>query len=232
MRYFTSDQNFGHANILRYEDRRYKLGNKYTSTDAMDTHLVDRWNATVSADDTVYCIGDFAFKSQILRDIMPFLNGTKIMVTGNHDPFFKRAVNGEMGKATALALALALALELGFSELHFQHNIEIAGIGLVRLSHFPYVPPSLEGLQDYELRYIDISPKPGREKLLLHGHVHSAWKSRQHRGQPPMLNVGVDLWDMRPISEAEIVAEYAVSPRVGDRPTLAELKILRAQGRI
>ncbi|BBO99495.1 metallophosphoesterase family protein [Sulfuriferula nivalis] len=199
MKFFTSDQHFGHANILKYEDRRDESGNKFASIEAMDAHLVDRWNATVSADDAVYCIGDFAFKSQILRDILPFLNGTKILVTGNHDPFFKRVVNGQMAEAKVLAL------ELGFSELHFQHEIEIEGIGLVQLSHFPYLPPSLEGLQDYELRYMNIRPKIGKESLLLHGHVHSDWKIRQDSGQPRMLNVGVDVWDMKPISEAEIV---------------------------
>jgi calcineurin-like phosphoesterase family protein len=37
-------------------------------------------------------------------------------------------------------------------------------------------------------------------RILLHGHVHEKWKRRG-----PMVNVGVDAWQYRPVNEAELV---------------------------
>jgi calcineurin-like phosphoesterase family protein len=42
----------------------------------------------------------------------------------------------------------------------------------------------------------------------LHGHVHSEWLTNTYAGLPPMLNIGVDMWGMRPVSEAEIVEKF------------------------
>lgn len=104
--------------------------------------------------------------------------------------------------------AQELALQAGFVEVLLQHEIAIPGVGLVRLSHFPYAPPNQKGLSDFELRYLEYRPAKGREKLLLHGHVHSQWLERDYPGLPMMLNVGVDMWGMRPVAEAEIIDKF------------------------
>src|ERR1035437_3448421 len=94
-RFFTSDQHFGHTNILKYEDekRRDTFGNKFLSIDDMDSFIVAQWNATVAEGDLVYCLGDFCYKLQQMRDVLPFLNGEKVLISGNHDPFFKKLNN-------------------------------------------------------------------------------------------------------------------------------------------
>jgi calcineurin-like phosphoesterase family protein len=203
-RFFTSDQHFGHTNILKYEDekRRDKFGNKFLSIDEMDSFIVDQWNVTVAEGDLVYCLGDFCYKMQQMRDVLPFLNGEKILISGNHDPFFKKLNNVTAGSR---AYARDLALEAGFSDLHLELEINLPDIGLVRLSHFPYAPTNKEGLKDSELRYLGNRPRVGKESLLLHGHVHSQWQTKQDEGKPLMLNVGVEVWGMRPASEVEIV---------------------------
>lgn len=92
MRFFTADQHFGHTNILKHEDanRRNEYGGRFSSIDKMDNYLVDQWNATVAPGDQVYCLGDFSFKQSPMETIVPRLHGEKILIVGNHDPFYKR----------------------------------------------------------------------------------------------------------------------------------------------
>ncbi len=206
-RFFTSDHHFGHANILNYEDemRRDAHGERFSSVNMMDDYLVDQWNATVAQGDVVYCLGDFCYKFQPMCDVLPFLNGEKILITGNHDPFFKKLILGDVHSKASVR---ALALQAGFSEIYLHHTITLPGIGTVQLSHFPYAPRDTKGLPDYELRYLEHRPARRAEKLLLHGHVHSEWLTNTYAGLPPMLNIGVDMWGMRPVSEAEIVEKF------------------------
>jgi calcineurin-like phosphoesterase family protein len=203
-RLFTADQHFGHQNILKYEaeNRVNEFGRTFKTVEQMDEYLVDQWNSVVGIDDEVYCLGDVCMKMTLLREILPFLNGRKILIVGNHDPFFKRVVNNQVAEARAIAL------EVGFNEMHVDLELTVPGVGPVRLNHFPYLPPSPEVLPDYELKYQHLYPQPRGEALLLHGHRHSEWRELVYPGMPPMLNVGIDLWGLKPISEAEIVAKY------------------------
>lgn len=55
-----------------------------------DDELVELWNSTVGRGDVVYCLGDFAFswgsKSRdYIETKLGQLNGTKQLITGNHD---------------------------------------------------------------------------------------------------------------------------------------------------
>lgn len=76
--YFIADTHFGEERIRRYEKR------PFANTEEMDRELIRRWNDKVRAEDTVYILGDFGadgYETQILSG----LNGTKILVKGNHD---------------------------------------------------------------------------------------------------------------------------------------------------
>lgn len=203
--FFTADQHFGHANILKYEadSRKNDKGITFRSVEQMNEAIVDRWNAVVAPGDTVYSLGDFSYKLHTIGEYLPHLNGRVILITGNHDPFFKRCANGRVDEARELAI------EAGFADLYMEHVIEIEGIGAVKLSHFPYLPPTPD--DEAFLRYEHLRPKPTGEVLLLHGHIHSQWLMRQYRKRPPMLNVGVDMHGMKPISEDEIARFFAIA---------------------
>lgn len=82
--YITSDLHFGHANIMRFcpESRARYNGD----VDYMNEAMVAEWNAIVTPDDTVYILGDVAFLPTARAvNYMQRLNGTKILVEGNHD---------------------------------------------------------------------------------------------------------------------------------------------------
>lgn len=52
----------------------------------MNQSLTDNWNSVVTPQDTVYILGDFAYKMQKrLSEYVEPLNGTKHLILGNHD---------------------------------------------------------------------------------------------------------------------------------------------------
>ena len=79
--YFIADTHFGGENIRRYENRPFA-----TATE-MDEKLIENWNNAVTAEDTVYVLGDFSDYADAGKEteILGKLNGTKILVIANHD---------------------------------------------------------------------------------------------------------------------------------------------------
>ncbi len=52
----------------------------------MDVYLLHRWNDPVSPDDLIYVLGDFMLgRTAYCRELLVKLNGTKILIHGNHD---------------------------------------------------------------------------------------------------------------------------------------------------
>jgi calcineurin-like phosphoesterase family protein len=206
--FFTADHHFGHENIIKFEERKplYQGGRLFNSAGEMDEYLIGQWNEVVGKEDTVYCLGDFSFNQTTMQKVVRRLNGRKILIAGNHDPFFTRLTME--GKTKLPAEARKDAYAVGFSEVHLELDIEIEGVGLVRMSHFPYFPrcPAME--EKYNLRHAENRPANEQEKMLIHGHIHSQWKVLVTPDFPPQLNVGVDMWNMKPVAEEVVVAQY------------------------
>lgn len=80
MNYYIADTHFGHANIIRYDNRPFK------SMEEMDAAMILNWNKVVSSDDTVYILGDFSWhKENETLEILKRLDGRKVLIKGNHD---------------------------------------------------------------------------------------------------------------------------------------------------
>ena len=79
--YFIADTHFGGENIRRYENRPFE------TVAEMDEMLIENWNRVVMAEDTVYVLGDFSDYHDVEKEkeILARLNGTKVLVMGNHD---------------------------------------------------------------------------------------------------------------------------------------------------
>lgn len=81
-RFFTSDQHFGHTNIIGYCNR------PFSTTEEMDAALIANWNAIVTSDsDEVYTLGDFTCNGGLKRiaELCEQLRGIKHLIRGNHD---------------------------------------------------------------------------------------------------------------------------------------------------
>lgn len=78
--YFTSDNHFGHANILEYSGRPFR------NVEEMNEEMISRWNAVVTDADHVYHLGDFCLGSpELAIASVSRLKGQKHLVFGNHD---------------------------------------------------------------------------------------------------------------------------------------------------
>jgi calcineurin-like phosphoesterase family protein len=92
--YITSDLHFGHANIMKFCPVT-RAG--FRDVTHMNETMIQEWNNVVTAEDTTYILGDFAFlPSAKAVEVLHRLNGKKILVEGNHDrkllndPVFRR----------------------------------------------------------------------------------------------------------------------------------------------
>lgn len=83
--FLISDTHFGHANILTFKDKDGKPIRPFQSLEQMNETMIDNWNRVVSPVDKVYHLGDVLFTKKWLDLIMPRLNGTKVLIKGNHD---------------------------------------------------------------------------------------------------------------------------------------------------
>ncbi len=72
-----ADAHIGHKAICKYRTQ-------FQSREQHDIYLMKAWNGVVTKNDTVFCLGDFAFTMESLG-IIKALNGRKILVRGNHD---------------------------------------------------------------------------------------------------------------------------------------------------
>lgn len=94
--FFTSDLHFGHANIIKFDNR------PFSSVEEMDKELIHRWNDKVAKGDLVYVLGDLIWKSKNNDEaakLIESLNGQIILIKGNHDRFLdnskiKNALSG------------------------------------------------------------------------------------------------------------------------------------------
>ncbi|MGH3849510.1 MAG: hypothetical protein ACRDRT_07400 [Pseudonocardiaceae bacterium] len=181
-RYFTADLHLGHTNIIKY------CGRPFRDADDMAVALIERWNETVGDDDEVVVLGDFAMGKIVnILPLVGLMNGRKVLLAGNHD-------NCWSGHRKGVEAATTRYLEAGFAEI-WQGAVRLdLGEREVFACHFPY-----RGDTHENDRYVAHRP-PDRGAWLLHGHVHELWKK-----QDRMINVGVDVWDFRPVAEDRLV---------------------------
>jgi calcineurin-like phosphoesterase family protein len=80
-RFFTSDTHFGDTRILRSAKRPFRTIAEH------DAHLMERWRATVRADDELWFLGDFApnADAKTVGALLDQLPGRKHLITGNND---------------------------------------------------------------------------------------------------------------------------------------------------
>lgn len=181
-RFLTSDLHIGHENVISYCDR------PYMNKEKMNEDIVQTWNEKVRPQDIVYVLGDFSLSPRYLEEIGLRLNGTKHLITGNHDKCFGFKTNAKAAKIVDRYLTV-------FATVKDSDTLTLKDGRTVLLSHFPY--QSKEGGK-HDQRYWQQRPKD-KGMVLLHGHIHGAYIKDGR-----MIDVGydgkLDLW-----SEDEVI---------------------------
>lgn len=171
--FFTSDQHFGHENIIKFCERPYE------NVQEMDRDLVDRWNEVVSFDSIVFHLGDFCLgEMAIAAQYFEALNG-HINIIGNdfhHDKRWLSYVKNNPNLPTRTydshpisVLPPEFCVEIGTGEnrrpLHTIH-----------CSHYP--------IGDWDRKF--------HGGIHLHGHSHGHYKGDNHITGEKCFDVGVD----------------------------------------
>lgn len=179
-RFFTSDHHFNHKKVIAFCDR------PYSDLFEMNRALVENWNEVVGPDDDTWILGDFTFGGTIFTaSIAKQLNGRKHLIRGNHDWKRIKSTRLDMGFASITDETTDIWLE----------DPDDGWRTHARMSHFPY-----QFSHPTDSRYEELRPKDNGA-WLLHGHVHRSWRVKER-----MINVGVDVWGYRPVSEQKILA--------------------------
>jgi len=78
--FFTADLHIGHANSIKFDERPYQ------DLTQMHNAIIKNYNAQVPLDGICYFLGDVAtHSSELTKEILSKLNGTKVLILGNHD---------------------------------------------------------------------------------------------------------------------------------------------------
>lgn len=167
--WFTADTHFGHSNIIRFCNR------PFGDIEEHDEALIANWNAVVQPADTVYHLGDFAFRSaQDPNSYAKRLNGKKFLLLGNHDN------PNRLPKEHFTVLGHYYELK----QKDFDTSVT-APPGLI-LCHYPFASWARAFHGSYHL----------------FGHVHG--RSLEYDKNSLRMDVGVDAHHFYPVSYAEI----------------------------
>lgn len=128
--WFISDTHFFDRNILTFLRKDGSLlRSGFNSIEEMNELIVENWNKVVKPEDRVYHLGDVAFSKKDL-EILNRLNGSKILIKGNHDTLELK----EYIKYFKDIRAYKVISELGFI-----------------FSHIPIHPDGLKGRLGYNI---------------------------------------------------------------------------------
>lgn len=84
--FLISDTHFGHANMMKFLREDGTKLRPWNDIKEHDLALIDNWNSVVKPEDKVYHLGDVGLSdSTHLLRVMQSLNGTKVLIKGNHD---------------------------------------------------------------------------------------------------------------------------------------------------
>lgn len=193
--FFTSDLHLGHARIIEFCNR------PFNSVQHMNEEIVWRWNATVAPEDTVYILGDLAMGDlDDSLEVVARLSGNKILVPGNHDRVWSAFRKNGIVRLSDIEKYQAAGLTIAAEQIRYTDFRLSDYPASWTLCHFPDIGDSHEAVTRYAEHR---PPKPAPHSLLIHGHVHTAWKFNG-----PRVNVGVDVWDFTPVEELTLYTHW------------------------
>ena len=176
MELFIADTHFGHENILSV------CRPQFSSIEEMDSTMIQNINRKMKKTDTLYILGDFAYRSkQPPQAYLEAIKPRKILIEGNHDRDWLKHLSEE-------------EIKRYFVGVYPRHSIKKNGIEL----HFDHFPRLAWNRSHYFAQSFSIC-----------GHIHNARDTtvaaRLFPQVPCQFNAGVDVNRFEPVTFAELV---------------------------
>lgn len=196
--YFSSDWHIGHEKVLEYNNR------PFINLKHMHRVLINNYNNTVKPNDICYFLGDMGLtKGDEIKKVIKRLNGTKILILGNHDK-----------KGKQFWYSAGFDLVMYGAKLYINHHE-------VTLSHCP-----LYGVKREDTSHINGSENenwhreekhtkkghsfPDWGQFHLHGHTHAP-NNETKVALGHQYDVGVDGNSYTPVSISKIESWIALT---------------------
>lgn len=189
--YFTSDWHVGHENVLKFDQRPFK------NLEEMHEELIKRFNHFVPKHGLIYFAGDMGWNHNgLLKSVIDRLNGTKVLVRGNHD-----------GNFNAMYSA-GFDVVIDKAQLVIQNSI-------VTITHCPLQGifredvSGMSGALPNENWHKETKHKNKYSindfgQFHLHGHIHARKGNGKKVIDGRQMDIGVAAWDYRPVRFEEV----------------------------
>lgn len=223
MEYIISDLHFYHQNIIGFDKR------PFDTVGEMNEVLINNWNSVVTAEDTVYVLGDMFYKCSRSQaeSVLQRLKGRIIYLYGNHERLLT---------ANTPLLPKPIAKER-FSEVHNYLEIKYKYkefMNVLVMSHYP-IPMYNGHFKPSTVHFYGHVHRTEEQVYTIYQQLMNLMNSNQKHTHK-MINVGVMMsyMDYRPqpisyvIDKAEersnMLFDYFNDECKGVMPTLEEFK--------
>lgn len=187
--WFTSDHHFHHAGILKHCPDR-----PWADVQEMNEALIKNYQEVVRPSDTVYIIGDFAFKDHV--KILRRLPGEKHLIIGNHD-WDKTARMSQKRREELIAGGMASIRDCYF--LRIRNGISDGKHQWIWLAHYAHLS----------------WPRMWKDSWHLYGHSHGKIPDRGNLSA----DIGVDCWGYYPVCYGQLKKHFKGRTNEPNPPT-------------
>lgn len=186
---FTSDWHIGHKNIIKFSNRPFK------DIEHMREVLIGNYNASSSNNTVGYFVGDMGFaNSEELSSTIKRLNGTKVLILGNHDKQHE-----SMYKTGFDVVINGITLWIAKHKVTITH-CPLFGVYREDTSSMPKnTGENWHGeRKNKEYTTEDVG------QFHLHGHIHSPNNGKSTKILGRQMDIGVDANNYRPVSISQV----------------------------
>lgn len=173
--------------------------------------IIDNINEIVGHDDELWILGDLSYRCTVEHTLecLRRINCQHLhLIIGNHDRNFRLRFNDMLYENVFETIDDYCEIDMELPVLDESGKITVATTQQsIAMSHFPRLSALAEEHGDWPSNWNEFADMaPTTEGWLLYGHTH---QDVPDGTDPRSVNVGLDAWDFKPVSEQQILAWLA-----------------------
>ena len=207
----TQTRAAAHAWIKRYVHDNQTSFKAICDIARHENTIIDNINEIVGHDDELWILGDLSYRCTVEHTLecLRRINCRHLhLIIGNHDRNFRFRFNGMLYEDVFETIDDYCEIDMELPVLDESGKITVATTQQnIAMSHFPRLSALAEEHGDWPSNWNEFADMaPTTEGWLLYGHTH---QDVPDGTDPRSVNVGLDAWDFKPVSEQQILAWLA-----------------------